>query len=89
MIDFDSLDPDERSEDLIHRLSVFVENYVHRKDMGITHDSETTEGDEELNKARPQQSVICLINMFMYIYNLELIIVKMKCKICSVFPPFR
>lgn len=45
-------DPNERPRDLIHRLSAFVEDYL--KNMGIAHHDETTQGDEELNKARTQ-----------------------------------
>lgn len=44
----------ERPEDLIHRLSACVKDYLHWKDMGIAHDGETTKGDEEFNKATTQ-----------------------------------
>lgn len=39
---------------MIHRLSAFVKDYLHWKDMGIAHDGETTKGDEKFNKATTQ-----------------------------------
>lgn len=50
-IDFDSIryDPSERPEDLVQRLTAFVEDNLLRKDIGITHHGQTPEDDEELS----------------------------------------
>lgn len=60
MIDFDCIrfDPNGHPEDLIHN-----------KDIGIAQHGETTEGDEELNKATTQCPISKLLNMFMYMCN--------------------
>lgn len=50
-IDFDSIryDLSRRPEDLVQRLTAFVEDNLLRKDIGITHHGQTPEDDEELS----------------------------------------
>ena len=55
---------------MIHRLSALVEDHLHWKDMGIAHDGETTEGDEEFNKATTQCPISNKVVEYVHIHVL-------------------
>lgn len=51
-----------------HRLSAFVEDSLHRKNLGIAHHSETTQGDEELNKATKQCPIANKVVEYLHVH---------------------
>lgn len=64
-IDFDALryDPRERPEDLLQRLTAFVEDNLLSKDIGITHHGRTLEDDEELSPSMENFMVLTWLRL--------------------------